>query len=210
MKKRVAGIFLALTFGLEAGGDIVPTPPAPADHSGFYAGGALTIQRTFAGDSDWVDDSVLGQDKTGAITALAGYRFNRYFAVEGRIGQSVFAEDYADVLSYSLFLKPMYPVTEEFTVYALLGYGVVRVKGEDGDIPAANVGKTIVDKGSFQWGFGLGYDLSERWTLFLDYTKLMNKKSIDPQPLYDYDETDGRTWDRLSDDTLNLGVIYHF
>lgn len=211
MKKTIRSMVVAgiLSSALFAGGNVAPVAPvAVADvcYHGFYVGGGGSIQRTYSIDKDW-SKYVATQDKTNPIFGLIGYQFNCYLSVEGRISQSVYEEDYADVLTYSFFLKPQYPVTEDFTVYALLGYGVVRVKGTDGNTPAANVGKTIVDKGSFQWGFGMSYDVTESWSLFVDYTSLMKDKSITPQRLYYYDP---KKYDKLSDDAINVGVIYHF
>jgi len=216
MKKiLLSAITLALLgSGVQAGGDIapvvVPVPLESGCHNGFYVGAGLSDQRTYSKDSDWFDDSILGQDKTIPLIGVLGYQFNCYLALEGRVGKSLFEEDYADVLTYSIFLKPQYPVTEDFSVYGLIGYGVVRVKGTDGHVPAANVGKTIVDTGSFQWGFGMQYDITDEWSIFLDYTSLMKDKSISPQPLYNYDASAGRTWDKISDDSINVGVLYHF
>jgi opacity protein-like surface antigen len=194
-----------------AGGDIVGEYlPLEKHDSGFYAGGAVSIQRTYSDDSDWFDDNVKGQDKTVPLTAIAGYQFNEYFAIEGRISKSVYEEDYADVLTYSVFLKPQYPINDDWKVYALIGYGVVDVEGTDGDTPAANVGATIVDSGSFQWGIGTSFRFFDNWSIFVDYTSLMMDKSIPSQPLYHYDIADGRTWDEISDDSINVGVTYLF
>jgi opacity protein-like surface antigen len=204
----MAGI-MVLGGALYGGGDIAPVAPVPAPYDcgeGIYVGGALTVQRTFAGPSGWTSYED-GQDKTGALTGVLGYKFNCYLALEGRVGQNLYEEDYADVLTYSIFLKPMYPVTEDLDLYALLGYGVVRVEGTDGKNPAVNIGKTIVDKGSFQWGFGASYEVLEHLSVFLDYTKLMDKQSIPPQRL---SVSDTHTWDQISDDTINLGLFYSF
>jgi opacity protein-like surface antigen len=106
----------------------------------------------------------------------------------------------------------MYPVTEDFNVYALIGYGVVKSEATDGDAPAPayRVGETIVDEGSFQWGLGLNYQFNEHWTIFADYTRLLNEESIPPKPLYADDVPAGRTWDKISVDRVNVGVIYRF
>ena len=189
---------------------MVPVAPVPVEsgcHNGFYVGAGFAVQRTYSTEHDWFSEKMDTQDKTVPLVGILGYQFNCYIGVEGRISQSIFEEDYADVLTYSLFLKPQYPVTDDFTVYALLGYGVVNVEGTDGDTPAANVGKTIVDKGSFQWGVGLSYDLTENWTIFLDYTNLMHDESIAPQRLYDYNPN---YYDKISDDSITLGVFYRF
>jgi opacity protein-like surface antigen len=214
MKKSLMSLMAAAVMGssLYGGGDIVPVAPVPADNGcrdGFYVGGAVAIQRTYADDSDWFN-YVEGQDKTVPIVGILGYKFNCYLAVEGRVSQSVLEEDYGDVLTYSIFLKPMYPVTESLNVYALIGYGVVDAEYTDGNTPApANrIGQTIVDIGSFQWGLGLDYAINENWSVFLDYTRLMNEKSVSPRPLYNYDSP--TQWKHISDDSINIGVLYHF
>jgi opacity protein-like surface antigen len=216
MKKILMSVVAMVAIGsmAQAGGDIAPVAPVPVASScgeGFYVGAALAMQRTYGGDADWFDDGVLGQDKTVPLTGILGYKFNCYLAVEGRISKTVYEEDYADVLTYSIFLKPMYPVTEDLDVYALIGYGVVDAEYTDGDVPAPSnlIGQTIVDKGGFQWGFGASYAVNESWTVFLDYTRLMHKRSISPRPLYGYD-VGVRTWDHISDDAINLGVLYRF
>lgn len=211
MKKTILSIAAAgaLSGALYAGGNVLPVAPVPvADvcHHGFYAGVAAAMQRTYSTKKDW-SAFVESQDKTVPLVGLLGYQLNCYLSVEGRISQSVYEEDYATVLTYSIFLKPQYSVTDDFTVYGLLGYGVVNVEGTDGRKPAANIGQTIVDKGSFQWGLGLSYDVTESWSLFVDYTSLMKDKSITPQRLYDYDP---KYYDKISDDSINVGVMYHF
>ena len=214
MKKILMSVVAMVAIGsmAQAGGDIAPVAPVPVASScgeGFYVGAALAIQRTYAGDSSW-SGYENGQDKTVPLVGILGYKFNCYLSVEGRISQTVYEEDYADVLTYSIFLKPMYPVTESLNVYALIGYGVVDAEYTDGDTPApANrIGQTIVDSGSFQWGLGLDYAINENWSLFLDYTRLMNKKSVSPRPLYYYDSP--TRWNHISDDSINVGVLYHF
>jgi len=216
MKKSIRAIAAALVLSgiaAQAGGDIVPVvDPVPVENGcrdGFYVGGAVAIQRMYAGNKSW-SAYELGQDKTVPLVGILGYKFNCYLAVEGRISQTVYEEDYADILTYSIFLKPMYPVTEDFNVYALIGYGVVDAKKTDGQTPAPSneIGDTIVNKGSFQWGFGLSYDINEKWSLFADYTRLMNKQSIPPQKLYYYDAPNA--WDHISDDSINVGVTYRF
>ena len=198
---------------LYAGGDIVPVAPvAPVANecgTGFYVGAGAAIQRMYAGKSSWTayED---GQDKTVPLLGILGYKFNCYLAVEGRVSQTVYEEDYADILTYSIFIKPMYPVTEDINVYALIGYGVVDAEYTDGRAPAPKnlIGQTIVDKGAFQWGFGASYDITDSWSIFADYTMLMHKQSVSPRKLYYYD-TPNR-WDQISDDSINVGVTYSF
>jgi len=142
------------------------------------------------------------------MVGLVGYNFNEYIAVEGRIGGSIMSEDYADVMTYSLFLKPQYPISEDFTIYGLLGFGLVQVDGADGDTPAAPsvVGQEILDDTSFQWGLGLSYKVYEDFSVFVDFTKLADDADID-STLYGYDPI---VYDKLSGQDLTVGVTYNF
>ena len=196
-----------------AGGDIapvepvvVPVPVEEVDNSSFYVGLGLVYNRVYATDSGWFDDAIATQDETGGFTGLVGYNFNEYVAVEGRISQSFFEENYADVFTYSLFVKPQYPVTEEFTIYGLLGFGGVIVDGTDGTPGAADPGASILDDSGFQWGIGASYAFNESWSVFADYTVLMNDGDIDSR-LYDYDP---EVYSELSTDAVTVGVTYRF
>jgi len=199
-----------------AGGDIgteiepqiaVPVTAEPAGKSGFYAGLGVGSQRTYSVDSAFFDDAKT-QDETVGVIGLLGYQFNDYLAAEGRIGKSIAYEDYADVLSYSLFLKPQYPITESIRVYALLGIGGVQVEGENGDTPAHadKIGKEILDETGFQWGIGGSYAFTENISLFADYTSLAKDADIS-STLYGYDAA---TYSELSSDAITAGVTYQF
>ncbi|WP_445766001.1 porin family protein [Rheinheimera sp.] len=67
----------------------------------------------------------------GNLTALAGYKFNDYFAVEGRIGTGIndksFSEDgykesFGVDMQTMLLGKANYKLSNEFSVFALAGY----------------------------------------------------------------------------------------
>ena len=184
----------ALTIGVQGGGDIAPVAPMPADNSGFYAGGGLAAVSTYGHKLNWFDETI-GQDRTGALVGIIGYQFNPYIAVEGRAGFGVITGDFSENYEFSLFLKPMYPVTDALTVYALLGYGYVNVDGYHGH-------PDLTSTGSFQWGLGAAYKLDERWSLFADYTWLLHNKDAD-NALPDGSRD-------LSHEMFTVGVLYRF
>ena len=199
-----------------AGGDIgtsvepevaVPMVAEPAGKSGFYAGLGLGAQRAYSVDSAFCDGAHT-QDRTMGAVGLLGYQFNDYLAAEGRIGKSIAYEDYADVLSYSLFLKPQYPVTPSIRVYALLGIGGVQVEGESNNALGYTdtAGKEILDETGFQWGLGGSYALLENISVFADYTSLAKDADIS-STLYGYDAA---TYSELSSDAVTVGVTYQF
>jgi len=215
---KIAFSFMAVvslsSFGV-AGGNVssLPVPVViEADNSGFYIGGTIAYQRTYATDSTWFGKAV-SQDETGGLGLLGGYDFNEYVAIEARITTSVFEEDYAEVTTYGIYVKPQYPVTEDFKIYALLGYGNVTVDATDagsnefGAVPSI-VGNTLMDESGFQWGLGVAYAVTEEIDLFLDYVAFASDAEIDPTPLYAYNPAARYT--ELSNDALTLGITYKF
>jgi opacity protein-like surface antigen len=210
--RKYVGAWALLSSLLVAGGDVAVAPVAPVESetSCLYVGGGVAARSLYADKIDWTSDAILGQDKVGDLLAIAGCRLHKYLAIEGRIGKSFFERDYSDSWYASVFLKPIYDVTEDFSVYGLLGYGYIHAEKYNGRVPAhpSEIGDTIVSTGSFQWGLGASYDINEKWTLFADYVWMLHDKSIPPQRLYWYDAP-GK-WNKLSIESINVGVLYHF
>ena len=194
------GAVVALSsFGV-AGGDIAPVEPAvaavyaPVDESSFYVGIGMAV--TSARDSSVSLDFTSGkdgQDRMGNVTLLAGYNINRYFAVEGRYTTTFQDSDAVEMDSLSIFAKPIYPVSENFSLYALLGYGAVTMDPSN----SLNVN---VDESGFQWGLGADYEVANNTSIFIDYTSLAS-------------EMDGVYWNgalQVDADQINVGVTYKF
>ncbi len=230
MKKVLLSVatMMAVNSFAMAGGDIAPVPVAQEiDDTGWYGGLGIAYDRVYSTNHKWFQITPT-QDEVGKLVGIIGYDFNEYIGVEGRIGKSLFEEDYSDLTTYSLFLKPHYRFRDRdnlsddsgyFSVYGLLGIGYVKVKGENGKTPAHSdvIGKTILSDTSFQWGLGLSYTIVERpddkryalrdtWTFFIDYTSYVKNGKIN-STLYEYDP---KTYHKLSVDGLTAGVIYHF
>ena len=187
---------VALTsFGF-AGGDIVPVvEPVIVEEStsSFYLGAGLAMLSARDADvSLSFFSGKTGQDRMGNLTLLAGYDFNPYIGLEGRYTTSITSEAIVDMSGWSIFVKPQYPVTEAFSIYALLGYGGVTLDGVDG----RNI---KVDDTGFQWGLGASYDATEHIEVFADYTSLAN----DMEGTY-------RTAIEADTDALTVGVNYRF
>jgi len=200
MKKltlSIAAIAAMSTFAM-AGGDIAPVEPvvetpvvAPVTDRGFYVGGAYGLMGI-----DYSDPTYSFDTSHDSFMLQAGYKINPYVAVEGRYwwGSS---DDYstggnnysADVDAWGLYVKPMYPVTEQFDVYALLGYG-------DTD-PSNSKDSTwpTYDTDGFQWGLGASYDVTANIAVFADYTELYN---------------DTQNNEDMTIDSWNFGVTYKF
>lgn len=138
------------------------------------------------------------EDVTYGALLRAGYDFNQYFGIEGRILGTFWGADALGgqkLRHYGLYAKPMYPLSEDFNIYGLLGYGWTKTKtGGNGNL-------TEVDDSGFSAGLGLEYDLSDReddkeedtlydrafdgqgdqergWGLFVDYQRLLIKSDV--------------------------------
>ena len=217
MKKftlSVAAVMAMSTFAI-AGGDIAPVEPvveapvAVASDAGFYAGIAYGAVSTEFDASLGTEAISLDIDHS-TIMFQAGYQFNTYLAVEGRYWTAVSDADTSftytdsanpenneygsedlddDSNAWGIYLKPMYPVANAFTVYGLVGYGNVEL-----DIEGISS-----DESSFQWGLGGSYDVNDNFAVFVDYVSLYD----------DDDSIDGISGD-VTVDSWNFGVTYKF
>ncbi len=156
-----------------------------------------------------------------AIMAQAGYKFNQYIALEGRYWWSLGDNDHDwseteyvdglpvgtisgsfndgdDLRAWGIYLKPMYPVTEQFDIYALLGYGNVELSDDGGD---------FVDESDFQWGIGASYEFTENLSIFVDYVRLLDEGGSITTVGELGELTD--SWDDTVY-TVNVGLTYKF
>lgn len=198
MKKfnlSLVAVLAMSTFAI-AGGDIAPVEPVietpmveESTPGNFYLGLAysyVNTEVTYAVGSD--DDYLNG------VMLQAGYKFNPYIAVEGRY--TFTAEDTNEIgADYSsdtwgIYAKPMYPVTNELDIYALLGYGEVT--------PEFNGNAAFdSDTDGFQWGLGASYDVTDSVAIFADYVR-------------NFDDTLDLDGVDLLVDTVSVGVTYNF
>ena len=203
MKKNIVALsaLAAISTSVFAGGNVAVIVPeveevVVVDNSSFYIGlGLSAISARDAAYSMDIFNTKPGQERLGNILFQAGYNFNEYVAVEGRYTTSVTHEDSAEMNSWSLFVKPQYPVTEDFNIYALLGFGGVTLD------PVNNSGVDVDDTG-FQWGLGVSYDITESIAVFADYINLANDMDG-----YFYTSPD---MTQVDVDTFNVGLTYTF
>jgi len=203
---------LAMSSFAVAGGDIAPVEepvvvveePAVTD-AGFYLGlgygwQALVISNINNEDEEYLDENF------GSIMIDAGYKFNSYVAVEGRYWFGLSSSNTlgwrndipSDVTidSWGIYVKPMYPVSDAFDIYALLGYGSADVTYELDS--GAEITSDDVD--GFSWGIGAEYSFSDNVSMYIDYTQiLLDKEGEFERGLLEFDL-----------DTVNIGVNYRF
>ena len=182
MKKlnlSLVAVLAMSTFAI-AGGDIAPvepvveTPYVEESTGAFYLGlgyGAMDAKLS----TDLLDINK-ESDTFNQVMLQAGYKFNDYVAIEGRYyigtdnnswnwydGVSALNTQSVSADSWDIFVKPMYPVTDAFDIYALLGYGETKFDYSWGR--STNFG----DTGGFAWGLGAAYNFSDNWSVFVDY-----------------------------------------
>ena len=211
MKKfnlSLVAILATSTFAM-AGGDIAPVEPVveyvePAAVGGFYIGGAYAWQRLL------VEGSAYGlkhiDDNFGGIMIDAGYKFNPYIAIEGRytfglsstndLGWRTDIRSDITVDTWGIYAKPMYPVSDAFNIYALLGWGAADVTY---DVPNGGT-LTSSSLDGFSWGLGADYAFNDNWALFVDYTSAINAETttVDTIPV------------EVTVRSVNFGVNYTF
>jgi len=177
---------------LSAGGQVVPeVVPEVNALSGIYIGGAYALNTTELALENYGMSLASDQDND-AITFIGGYNINDFVAVEARY-TNIFESNLIEGNTWSLFVKPQYPVSPEAKVYALIGFGGTTFDNVD-------VGNIINDETSFKYGVGAAYSVMANVEVFVDYT-------------VDYDDTIDEVGEAdldLTNDAITVGVNYRF
>jgi len=220
MKKfnlSLVAVLAMSTFAI-AGGDIAPVEPVVEEvmveevsQGGFYLGlgyGFANMDLQLKADlplgGSYTEDHSLGNYNT--VMLQAGYEFNQYVALEGRywIGLTESwsldgrfgttpSTDY-DINTWGIYVKPQYPVTEAFDIYALLGYA-------NTDEGVSSLRDTNLD--GFSWGLGGSYAFTDNVSLFVDYVSMYSDSEDVPNGgLPANIDVDIDTW--------NFGITYQF
>ncbi|HSR73985.1 MAG TPA: porin family protein [Sulfurovum sp.] len=204
---------LAMSTFAVAGGDIAPvepvveTPMVEESTGAFYVGigyGAANYDTTLTvTETTYVPVRAAGDDDYSAVMLQAGYKFNPYIAVEGRywigLDEDIGNNQDLNIDTWGIYVKPMYPVTEAFDIYGLLGYA-------SSDAEISLPGRTVsppYDMDGFSWGLGASYAFTENLSVFVDYTSLYDDDNtityVDGSVNFDEEIT---SW--------NFGVTYTF
>lgn len=190
--------------------------PAEDHSGFYIGGAISLVQSESSASTNYGDGYYMSESMDITVEAdqyafmfQAGYQFNKYVAVEGRYWTSIgdaeiteketyyydgqvvnsYTDEYdvdSDFDAWGVYVKPMYPVTNEFTVYGLLGYA---------DVDNADSG--------FSWGLGASYSFTDNLSVFADFVRLYD----DSVEFYAFDmegEMD------LTLDTWNFGLTYKF
>lgn len=225
-----AALIAALSSFAIAGGDIAPVEPVVEEPmveestGAFYLGLAYSYMSAQAtanqsaaipvngGFLTITDSQTIIDDSVSSVMLQAGYKFNDYVAIEGRywaggttdrVLVSPFVEADVDIDAWGLYVKPMYPVTEAFNIYALLGYASSTYDAQFYSGSVSGSFNNGVDYDGFSWGIGAEYEFNESWALFVDYTVLYDDSSDNLVNGVAYRED-------VTLDTWNFGVTYSF
>ena len=223
---------LAMSSFAVAGGDIAPVeepvvvPEPVVIGGGFYLGLAYsalsgdrteTYTHTNANGSTITIEDEFSSDTYSEIMLQAGYKFNSYVAVEGRYWFGIEDTIASDVLTgvgltdfdasvdaWGIYVKPMYPVTDAFDIYALLGYGAAEYDYSANNHSGLTAKYSSDSLDGFSWGLGAAYSFTDNLAIFVDYVNIYDDSNDVVYP-------DG-TVTNLDDtiDTWNFGVTYQF
>jgi len=137
---------------------------APPLESGGYIGGAIGASE-LDDDNFFVDNGFdLRDDEDSALQLFGGYRFNRYFAVEGRyayLGEFDVEGSDLDVDAVSVHAVLLVPIGNDgWELYGQLGLGRINVEilGEDEDETVGAAGLGVRYFATENLGIGLSFD----------------------------------------------------
>jgi opacity protein-like surface antigen len=217
MKKlnlSLAAIFAMGTFAV-AGGDIAPVEPVVEEPVVVESTGAFYLgigYGYFDQSMDNINNEGLDiEADTNNVLLQAGYQFNEYIAIEGRywigVGDATWSSNLSrfnvdlsgDYSSWGIYVKPMYPVTDSFNIYALLGYASTSL-----DADGENYKELYWDTDEFSWGIGAEFGVTDNVFIFADYVNLGYPDDVTWDPTGENFDVDGDLY------TFNVGVTYKF
>jgi len=129
---------------------LVPKEKEESDVSPFYVGLGLVAARY---DSHCFSstESCDGIMNVGGLLLRGGYDFNPYVGIEARGIFTIKKDNGGKIQHYGAFVKPMYPINDEFNLYGLLGLAKTKTSGN----------LRVTDVSGLAYGIGLEYDLSD-------------------------------------------------
>ncbi|WP_425667639.1 porin family protein [Vibrio tubiashii] len=183
-------------------------------HEGLYVGGNFQMGNfDLKPEVKGANDAFGGKYTTATVNLVAGYDFNQYLAVEGRVGIPSSSETSSKNLvtlegkpqtSYAVFGKGTLPITEMFSVYALAGFGSSPYK-IDASIGPFN-GSQKFDKVSLQYAAGVEVNFTPQIAMTAEYgmygsgkTDIVLSEDLGLRSNAKYDTT-----------AFNIGIKYKF
>jgi hypothetical protein len=151
--------------------------PSPQNTSPWSAEVGYSVM-SFTNTSDSGDSTVRAQP--GALTLAVGYRVHPNVVLEGTVGLGVTqgkvkwdGVDYGRRVkanTYGVFVRPTFPINEQFELFGRLGYLQSRVSDDSGSYSG----------GRFSYGLGLNFNVSKTSYLQATWTKGFYKDNDEP------------------------------
>ena len=202
MKKLAISIaaLAVMASSLNAGKNVIPAPVEPipvpvpvAAPLGLYLGGGYTYAKADCECAPIYLSKGVYTPKftatTHGVNLKAGYDFNEYIGIEAKYLYTPWGDKDKTLKHYGFYLKPNYPVTEHFDIYALLGYGKTECE-------------SLKDsENGFGWGVGASYNFGKRVQgkkkgvgVYVEYLRPLKKTGNK----------------NITIDTVNAGLQYNF
>ena len=188
---------------------VTPPPPAPTPvptptpkdivANGLYVGLGISAARFDPSCKCPPENST---DKTAGVVGRIGYDINKYIGIEARGIKTNWKSDGGKVEHVGVFLKPMYPVSNQANIYGLAGYAQTKTKGK----------LQKVDTKALAWGAGIEYDLSADKAKDGRYNRVFDGAGDQEGGLgvfADYERLIQKS-DSPDLDTVNVGLTYDF
>ena len=145
----------------------------------------------------------------GDIVGKLGYNFNKYIAVEGRVGYGVTDADHDGggtselKENYGIYLKPQLPIGDKVSLFGLAGYAKAKVNS----VSTSNAGLSgELDETSPSFGLGLEFIINDSWTVLAEGVRVLH--SVDAGDTYGANLNPAE--DDINLDTYGLGINYKF
>jgi opacity protein-like surface antigen len=146
-----------------------------------------------------------------SVMLQGGYLINKYVGLEVRLWKGIGSSDTTqsggnypgtydakDSYAWGAYVKPAYPILNDFKIYGLLGYGATSIKYNNNEISTDG----------FSWGVGAEYAFTKHVSCFADYTDFIAPSSAD------FTSTQTGASQSIDTDittyTVNVGISYKF
>lgn len=170
---------------------LVGTSAHANDKEGAYVNLGLTQLNAdlAAGDRD-LEQLVGDSSNFTMATGRVGYRIMDYIAIEGELGFGLSGDSSEEVITiqgipvntsvdfdidtyYAAFARGIFPVSDDFDIFARIGYGATKVKGS---LTASAQGFTETDSETLKvddvlFGGGVQYNFTANDGVRVDFTK---------------------------------------
>ncbi len=138
------------------------------------------------------------KDITYGLLGRVGYDFNEYVGVEGRVLKTMWKYEQQKIEHMGLFVKPMFPVTEDMNIYGLLGYGKVKTGN-----------KIVFDDTGIAWGVGVNYNFGDDEEIENNSTTVTQIRGNGLGVFIDYERLLQKS-DAPDFDVVSFGLTYDF